>query len=112
MPDEANMAQLLSSTKGAKFAVKVFEQMFRVVGRVSRPESLSTPDWFLRSTWSLEQHETFRRWMVPRGHEKNALAKETSNHRRGILVFVNLRLAYPRKRAAEQVGAFGSQRFD
>ncbi|MGA2245994.1 MAG: hypothetical protein ABSH48_13420 [Verrucomicrobiota bacterium] len=51
-------------TKADKFLGKVLRRMFRAVGRVYAPEFTRKPDWFRRSSWTVEQENDFKAYFV------------------------------------------------
>src|SRR5579862_6834429 len=58
---------LFRSTKTGRFALKVFQQMFRVVGRVFAPEFVGSSEWYLKSSWTNEQENEFLKWVIREG---------------------------------------------
>ena len=51
-------------TKKKKFLRKILSRMFRMVGRTYSPKSTGQPDWFLISTWTIEQATAFQNLFV------------------------------------------------
>ena len=50
--------------KKQKFLRKVLRRMFRVVGRTYSVKITGQPDWFLTSTWTIEQATAFQNFFV------------------------------------------------
>src|SRR5690242_14922644 len=74
------------TAKGGKFALKVFKRMFAVVGRTFAPKFLHTPDWFKRSSWTLEQSNEFRDWMVREGMKTMRWRKRQATWEAGMFL--------------------------
>jgi hypothetical protein len=60
---DAKLGPPFGDTRGGRFTLHAFRRMFTSVGRVFRLEILGIPDWCLKSSWTADQHEEFRRWM-------------------------------------------------
>jgi len=51
-------------TKQEKFLDEALRQMFATVGRSYSPEATSKPNWYLNSTWTQDQENSFRDWLT------------------------------------------------
>ncbi len=67
MKKDEKATKIFAPTKGGRFTQQVLEKMFEVVGRVWSPEITGTPDWFMKTSWTAEQHDAFRDWIVKEG---------------------------------------------
>ena len=67
MKKDEKATTIFAPTKIGRFTQHVLEKMFEAVGRVWSPEITGTPGWFMKTSWTTEQAESFRDWMVKEG---------------------------------------------
>ncbi len=58
-----------------KFTEMALTEMFKRVGRTYTRRIVSTPDWFLETTWTADQEADFQTWLAgkfrSRGYRKS-----------------------------------------
>ncbi len=52
------------ATKEERFLHKVMAKMFSTVGKVYTPEETGKPDWYLTSSWTADQEQVFKEYLV------------------------------------------------
>ena len=51
-------------TKQEKFVERLWRRFFGAVGRTYSPEAMAKPEWYLTSSWTARQEDSFRDWLT------------------------------------------------
>ena len=89
-------ADIFPPNKYGRFGLKAFRRMFRAVGRRFSPDVVCRPNWYLESSWTMEQERTYREWFVRQASRDLGWDKRRARKESGwFLLFYGWRIEAP-----------------